>query len=61
MDKLPPEILYQLLEYATEEISYTNITDWHGYARMIEAHQNRNRLNNQSLVTKMASCKFLVF
>ena len=50
----PPELVYPILEYATEETSCNAITDWsHTFTR-----EYRLEWYHRSLITKMVSRKF---
>ena len=55
MDKLPPEILHPIFEYATEEISYKDITNWNDHAIYEDDVKDRDERYYRSLDTKMVS------
>ena len=54
MNRIPEELLYPILELATEEISYADISSGHGSLEQVETRERSVR-SSRSLSTKLVS------
>ena len=59
MDELPPEILFLILEYATDEIPYNEISVWNTPGQTADGKPGVIERHCRSLVTKMVRCNTL--